>query len=266
MAQITVIIPTRDRLKDLYRCLKGLSDNNLQLLEEVIVIDDGSKIPITSLKEQFNFNLTLIRNDTPLGAAASRNLGSKFVKSEIIAFLDDDAIPSPDWLDIISKEMLVNRGGITGRVLGFDTDLVSKARQARYNKRYTSLKHSESVNFFSGGNSAVWTNSFLQVGGFTQKGSGGDNGLVLDLARLGFKIHFIPELLILHRNSKGMKTAIKEAYYSGIQSSKKIKYSELIYRIKNRDGAVGESKRVSSINFFLNLVHLFGRTQNNKVN
>lgn len=262
MVQITVIIPTQNRPQDLRRCLFGLRDNDLQFLKEVIVVDDGSEIPLDTAVEVPDLPIRVIRNSTPKGAAACRNIAGMAAKSNIIAFLDDDAVPSPDWLKIITQELTPERGGITGRVLRFDTGLVSQARQARYNKRYATLTKGQTVDFFAGGNSAIWTDLFQKIGGFKRHGSGGDNCLVTDLKRQGYKVHFIPELVILHRNSKGLKKAIIEAYNSGRSHPKQISIPEALRKAASfRESAVGDTKFVATFNWMLNVLHLAGRVQ-----
>ncbi|MCL6443035.1 MAG: glycosyltransferase [Alicyclobacillus sp.] len=262
MVRITVIIPTRNRPQDLQRCLLGLRDNDLQLLEEVIVIDDGSDIPLYAAVQVPGLPVRVIRNDTAKGAAASRNIAGMMAKSNVIAFLDDDAVPSPDWLKIIERELTPNRGAITGRVLRFDAGLVSQARQARYDKRYETLTKGQTVSFFSGGNSAVWTDLFQKAGGFKQHGSGGDNGLITDLESQGYKVHFIPELVILHRNSKGLKKAMIEAYNSGRSHPKRMSILGALREVAAvKTNGVGDTMSVSALNWALNVLHLVGRIQ-----
>jgi len=132
MVRVTIIIPTKDRHKDIENCLNALMINKVKLIHEVIIIDDNSKKPLTVDLERFNFNIKLIRNESSLGAAACRNNASKYVKSEIIAFLDDDALPPPNWVEVIVNELNPLRGAITGRVIRFDKGVVSKSRQERY--------------------------------------------------------------------------------------------------------------------------------------
>lgn len=262
MVQISVIIPTRNRLNDLHRCLKGLLTNNQKLLKEVIIVDDFSHESLDLSSFVKYLPIKIIRNDKKLGASMCRNIASQYVNSEIIAFLDDDAVPSSDWLDTIAKELNKDRGAITGRVIRFDRGLISRARQARYDKRYESVCYAEKVSFFSGGNSAVWTHLFRKYGGFNQFGSGSDNSLVESLNKQGYYVHFIPELFILHRNSKGLRIAIREAYHSGISHPKRMKINDMAKLAFNfQSSAVGQSFPVSLVNWFLNLLHLFGRIQ-----
>ncbi|HDR4695480.1 glycosyltransferase family 2 protein [Bacillus cereus] len=262
MVRITVIIPTKNRNEDLHRCLSGLNDNDLHLLEEVIIVDDGST-PSLDLENIWpNLKINIIRNNISQGAANSRNTAGSLVKTDIIAFLDDDAVPIPNWLSIISRELSESRGAITGRVIGYDHGIVSKARQARYDNRYAQLIDGQKIPFFAGGNSAVWTKLFLKVGGFTQKGSGGDNGLATDLSYIGYNVHFIPDLIILHRNSKGLLRAIIEAYNSGLQQKHLkgvLEFIKLIVPIHSN--AAGNNFLVCLFNWSLNVIHQFGRLQ-----
>lgn len=260
MVQVTVIIPTKDRKIDIKNCLNALMLNNPDFLHQVIIIDDNSKIPLKFLDNAFNFKVKIIRNEKTLGAAICRNTASNYVESEIISFLDDDAIPPPDWIETIVSELNPLRGAITGRVLRFDKGVVSKSRQERYDQRYSTLDYLMPVDFFSGGNSAVWTKHFIDLGGFSKVGSGGDNSLVDLLKSKELFVHFIPHLTILHRNSKGLNTAMQEAYKSGKSYNEQIKIHEYLFEIFNyKKGGIGKTFSTAALNYFLNSIHLTGR-------
>jgi glycosyltransferase involved in cell wall biosynthesis len=87
MRTISVIIPSRDRPKSLHRVLRHLAETIPEA--EVIVVDDGSAIPITS-----DGLVRVIRQEESLGRSAARNLGAKLAHGEILAFMDDDILPS----------------------------------------------------------------------------------------------------------------------------------------------------------------------------
>lgn len=261
MVRITVIIPTQDRPYDLRRCLSGLRDNDLSSLEEVIVVDDASRDPATVADFSNTLPLRLIRNAIKKGAAASRNLAAAAVKTDIIAFLDDDALPSADWLATIKQEMTLERGGITGRVLRFDAGLTSAARQARYNLRYRTLTNGQPVPFFSGGNSAIWAELFRTIGGFNHAGSGGDNAVVGDLAQFNLGIHFVPDMVVLHRNSKGWAKAVQEAYNSGRSHPKRLGIRTAMHMLLTAEADGDSSRMATAVNWGLNLVHISGRVK-----
>ena len=93
-ANIAVVIPTKNRLASLLRALESVRAQTL-LPIEVIVVDDGSTQPLTpSIFDSFppSVNCYLCRNETSLGASASRNIGIQRASAPYIAFLDDDDV------------------------------------------------------------------------------------------------------------------------------------------------------------------------------
>ncbi|MGV9308919.1 glycosyltransferase family 2 protein [Nonomuraea sp. NPDC003727] len=255
-APVTVIVPSRDRYRDLRRCLLALVDCDTTLLHEVLVIDDGSQPRIGDASVP-GLPVRVIRNARPQGAMRARSLGAGRASSPMLAFLDDDALPRADWLNRIAEELTPGRGGITGRVLPFDAGLVSKARQARYMERYRGLSHGESVDFFAGGNSAVWREAFLQAGGMTSAGPGGDNKLVAELERLGLSVHFVPSLVVVHRNGKGFSQAVRTAFGAGRHHDKPLSVPAALHRATQ--AVPGATPSVRLTNRVLNVAHLAGR-------
>lgn len=212
----TVIVATRNRPRDLPPLLEALERTQTGAIAEVILVDDASAVPVGRLPLlSAAFPLRVIRNDVQQGASASRNIAARQARGDVLAFLDDDARPLPDWCHVLSLSLTPERAAITGRVLPFDEGVVSRARQYRYERRYAAQVPARPVDFFAGGNSAVRTDLFRAAGGFPETGTGSDNGLVPALRRRGTAVHFVPELRIAHRNGKGFVTALRESWRSG---------------------------------------------------
>lgn len=256
MAPVTVIVPSRDRYRDLRRCLAALAECDTNLLHEVIVIDDGSQPRITDAAAVPDLPVRVLRNEKPMGATPARSIAADHARSDVLAFLDDDAQPRADWLTRIVAELTADRGGITGRVLPFDSGLLSQARQSRYDERYRGLVAGQRVGFFAGGNGAVWREAFLAARGTAVNIAGADNDLVRGLADRGLGVHFAPSMVIVHRNGKGFGRAIRDAYSSG-QHAKPLPVLEAMKHATRR--VPGASTPVRLTNWTLNLVHLAGR-------
>jgi mycofactocin glycosyltransferase len=93
-ADVTVIIPVRDRHAELARCLAGLRD-----LPNVIVVDDASADPAAIKAIAARHGANAIRRPVNGGPGAARNTGLRAAKTELVAFLDSDCVPRPGWLE-----------------------------------------------------------------------------------------------------------------------------------------------------------------------
>lgn len=92
-ADVTVVIPVLDRPEELARCLSGLTDLR------VIVVDDGSRDPGAIERVVKAVGARGLRHDANRGPAAARNTGLAAADTELVAFLDSDCVPEPGWLD-----------------------------------------------------------------------------------------------------------------------------------------------------------------------
>lgn len=93
-AEVTVVIPVRDRHAELDRCLAGLRD-----LPHVIVVDDASADPAAIKRIAAARGATVIRRPVNGGPGAARNAGLGAAETEFVAFLDSDCVPKPGWLE-----------------------------------------------------------------------------------------------------------------------------------------------------------------------
>ncbi len=93
-AEVTVVIPVRDRPAELARCLAGLRD-----LPAVIVVDDGSRDPAAVAEVAAAAGARLLRRPASGGPGAARNAGLAAADTPLVAFLDSDCVPAPGWLD-----------------------------------------------------------------------------------------------------------------------------------------------------------------------
>ena len=92
---VSIVVVSRGRPRSLARTLKGISQ--LQYWNfEVIVVADPAGIEAAKTLD-FSESLKLIPFDVP-NISAARNMGLTRAAGEIVAFIDDDAVPEPMWL------------------------------------------------------------------------------------------------------------------------------------------------------------------------
>lgn len=93
-ADVTIVIPVRDRAAFLDRCLAALDGPY-----PVIVVDDGSRVPAAVAAMATAHGARLLRRPANGGPSAARNTGLDHATTELVAFVDSDCVPSPGWID-----------------------------------------------------------------------------------------------------------------------------------------------------------------------
>jgi GT2 family glycosyltransferase len=96
---ISVVIVSRDRPGSLIRCLAGIDGLDYPAYEVVVVACPEGSAAIR--RTDYDSRLKLIEYDKP-NISAARNLAIAAAAGDIVAFIDDDAVPEPTWLRYLS--------------------------------------------------------------------------------------------------------------------------------------------------------------------
>ena len=101
---ISVIVATLNRTHYLEKCLRAILANTYDEYE-IIIIDQGNDNQTKVLIDNRFSNTGRIRymHTNTIGLSHARNLGWKNARGDIIAFIDDDAIPVSGWLEAYAK-------------------------------------------------------------------------------------------------------------------------------------------------------------------
>lgn len=102
---ISVVIATIGREKDLVKALRSIEANSI-IPFEVLIIDQGDIQP--KILENFNLNLILIKINKKSSAQA-RNIGIELAKGDVITFLDDDVILNKNYFKEVLKSFENNK-------------------------------------------------------------------------------------------------------------------------------------------------------------
>lgn len=97
----TVAVCTRDRPVELGRCLDALN-RLLDERHEILIIDNCSKTEKTRRLVESYGHMRYVREENP-GLNVARNRALREARHEIVAFMDDDAIPDPNWLRVLLR-------------------------------------------------------------------------------------------------------------------------------------------------------------------
>ncbi len=112
-----MIIPTFDRPAALDRCLAGLRDQTQPPNEVVVVIRPNDQASRHCVGRWSAALPILIASVERPGLVQALNAGLSAVDCDVVAFVDDDAVPRPQWLAriIATYASEGNIGGVGGR-------------------------------------------------------------------------------------------------------------------------------------------------------
>ncbi len=128
MIEVSVVVPTCSRPALLARCLDALLLQDLAPDDyEIIIVDDAYCEETKRLVEerarcasQRGYQVSYLPGlcaCRPHGPASARNLGWRAARGAIIAFTDDDCIPSSHWLSAGIAAMIDGIDGVAGRLI-----------------------------------------------------------------------------------------------------------------------------------------------------
>ena len=122
LSSVSIVIPTYNRGKEITETIDHLWASDLDSIDflEVLVVDDGSKEPIEpfltgSKVPGGNVSLRCIRQKNA-GVGAARNRGFREARGDIILFIDDDILVSPE---LIRQHVEAHREHPSSVICGF---------------------------------------------------------------------------------------------------------------------------------------------------
>jgi glycosyltransferase involved in cell wall biosynthesis len=195
---VSVIVPHFNDLANLRACLALLQAQTLPADEfEIIVADNNSTVGLDAVRAACG-ERTIVVNAPIQGAAAARNTGVEASRGRILAFIDSDCRPAPDWLTngvaALSQADMV--GGQVETSVDDDANMTpSEAFEMVFafnNRRYV-----EGERFSVTANMFVSRAVFDKVGGFRAAVSE-DKDWGQRAARLGFRWAYAPDVRVTH--------------------------------------------------------------------
>ncbi|MBX3596112.1 MAG: glycosyltransferase [Rhizobiaceae bacterium] len=165
---------------------------------EIIVVDNGSRELPHSICAKWD-NVQLVSEPTP-GPGPARNRGINLAKGEILAFIDADCKAHADWLSAIENAFSDPKC----EIIGGDVQVGYERPEAPtflepYESIYSYRNNEHIADGFSGtGNLAVRASVMKQVGPFAGISVAEDRDWGLRAGKLGFKIRYVPEMIVYH--------------------------------------------------------------------
>jgi GT2 family glycosyltransferase len=259
---ITVIIPTKNRCELIRELLNSLEKvRGLTRIQPKIIVGDNASTDSTAKilatrKTHFPTELTLMTVSSP-GKSAVLNRAIQFSTGDVLAFLDDDVIVDPCWLEEIegffqrNPTHCVGQGRIrTGP--GDSSDPEIRRLLQRY-RTIPQLEYSSDIgdlHSLNGANIAIRRAVFERAGYFDERlgpgasGTSEDVELAQRIRRAGMKIAYMPRAIVYHRVDRERLTEqyFKQTHWrQGVSRflMKKRTSAEIVYNLIRASGQYG---------------------------
>ena len=221
--QFSITIPTYNRPQRLAALLEQLAQSNYPRDRfEVIVVDDGSIPPLSSVVDQFRdrLNLNYLRQNHG-GVAMGRDAGAKAARGRFLAFTDDDCLPAPDWLTRMEAALHATpNSACGGRTLnGLPENDFSTASQAlnTYLNDRMNLHPNGGPRFFANNNFALPRELYLKIGGLDTSWPmcGEDRDLCARWMDHGYPLTYAPDAIVYHAHELSFTRFWRQHYNYG---------------------------------------------------
>ena len=172
----------------------------------MIVVNDGSTDGTGAIVEEYEFRLISTENR---GLSSARNTGLKAATGEIVAYIDDDAAPDPQWLTYLAATFRatphVGIGGPNVPPPG-DGPVADCVANAPGGPVHVLLSDTEAEHV-PGCNAAFRKAALEAVGGFDPRFTmaGDDVDLCWRLRERGWTLGFSPAAMVWHRRRDSLR-------------------------------------------------------------
>jgi len=210
---VSVIIPCFNGEEYIGKTLKGVFRQTYRPTE-VIVVDDGSTDNSVSIVKQFK-RAGLITHPKNLGLAQARNTGLKKAKSEIVVYLDHDAIPDPKLIEKLLKLYTPEKiAGVGGQGIESNIRNIYDRWRKIYGEQTQGKKINNDVDFIIGICSSYRKRVLEKVGGFDPRfrTNAEDFEMGLKIREGGYKLVYTPRAKVYHQKTDSLRSLLKTGF------------------------------------------------------
>ena len=208
--RVSVVVCSYNGARTIQDTLDGLSRLDYPDFE-IIVVDDGSRDATATIARRYDCHLIRTPNR---GLARARNAGLAAATGEIVAYIDDDAYPDPQWLRYLAATfMSTSHAAVGGPNIappgdGWIADCVARAPGGPVHV----LLSDREAEHIPGCNMAFRKEALEAIGGFDPqfRTAGDDVDVCWQLQERGWTLGFHPAALVWHHRRNSVRTYWKQ--------------------------------------------------------
>lgn len=193
-SDVTLYVPAFQAHETLCACINAVAKQTIKPAR-TIVVDDGSSPPVQIQAAE------ILRHDSNRGLAASRNTALAACQTRLIAALDSDVVPEPDWLEHMLAAMNSSRlAGVGGRLLEASQDTIADQWRARHMAQHWGDATIRNPRFLFGANTLFQTQDLRAADGYNPnlRTNNEDRTICDKLYSLGRNLLYTPDARANH--------------------------------------------------------------------
>ncbi len=203
--RISVVVCSYNGARTIGDTLEGLLRLDYPAFE-VIVVDDGSTDATASIVQAHGFRLIRTAHR---GLSNARNTGMQAAQGEIVAYIDDDVYPAPNWLTHLATTFIrTHHAGVGGPHLVSESDnwianCVANAPGGPVHVLLSDLN----AEHIPGCNMAFRKSTLQSIGGFDPRYrvAGDDVDVCWRLLQRGWTLGFHPSAVVWHHGHNAVR-------------------------------------------------------------
>jgi GT2 family glycosyltransferase len=209
--RISVVVCTYNGGATLRECLEGVLTLHYPDYE-VIVVSDGSTDDSAAIASSYD-GIRVLETEQD-GLASARNTGMNAATGEIVAYIDDDAIPDPGWLAQLASTFTAGRLAAVGgpNVLPPESGWIAECVANAPGGPTHVLVSDREAEHVPGCNMAIRKDALERIGGFDPqfRAAGDDVDVCWRLLDSGERIGFSPGAVVLHHRRRSVRAYLRQ--------------------------------------------------------
>jgi len=208
---VSIIIPNYNSTAMLNKCLDALFNQDTTCNYEIIVVDSSDKPEERALLDALPDTVKQVHLKNRTYPGIARNIGVEYARGDIIAFTDSDCIPAQNWVESICVAHQKYENSLIGGGIGNGTpgNYVGTAEYMLEFGDFIPSSKQREVESIPTCNFSIRRDLFVKVGKFENVIKGSDTLFSHQFREKGYKIYFIPSILLNHVNRCDAKRFFK---------------------------------------------------------
>lgn len=209
MNQVSLYVPCYNAARFIERSIEAALNQTMPP-SEVIIVDDGSSDETVEIAKRYP--VVIVRHEGNKGLAAARNTGVRSARNQLVASIDADCVPRPDWLEKLLERMTEETvAGAGGQLVERNQDSLPDLWRSVHMKQSHGDELIVNAAFIFGHGTVFRKSALEKVGLYNEKlrTNAEDCYISERLKKAGFTIVYEPAAVAEHLRTDGVVSLMR---------------------------------------------------------